>query len=288
MLTSPRYQIAYPNPDRSDSADVPRDIGQVVAAVEKSVMYGQGAIAARPVSTSGSPGIQGRVYYATDEGLLYWDTGTGWNTVVPAILPGFEAMWAGATAPAGWALEEGQAISRTTYAALFAVVGTLYGVGDGSTTFNLPNSKGRTPVGRDTGQAEFDALGEAGGVKTVALSAAEMPNHAHLVNSHSHGGGTYGANADMSVAADGSHTHGATAWNFAAADGTATTQGGTGRQSVLGQTGTASAGYHGHGLYQNPHGHGIPAEAPATDGRGGGAAHSNLQPYVVKNFIIKL
>jgi len=56
-------------------------------------------------------------------------------------------MFAGSSAPSGWISCDGTAISRTTYAALFAIIGTTYGVGDGSTTFNLPDMQGRIPVG---------------------------------------------------------------------------------------------------------------------------------------------
>lgn len=56
-------------------------------------------------------------------------------------------MWSGTSAPTSWFLCDGTAVSRTTYSALFAITGTLYGVGDGSTTFNLPNFSGRVAVG---------------------------------------------------------------------------------------------------------------------------------------------
>src|SRR5215510_11729541 len=81
MQTSSRYQIAYPSLDRSDSADVPRDINQCVLAIEKSVMYSQGATASRPVSTPATPGIQGRIYFDTTVNLMYYDYGTGWMVV---------------------------------------------------------------------------------------------------------------------------------------------------------------------------------------------------------------
>ena len=71
--------------------------------------------------------------------------------------------WSTNTAPTGWQLCDGTAVSRTTYAALFAVIGETYGAGDGSTTFNLPNLKGRAIVGRDSSQTEFDTLAETGG-----------------------------------------------------------------------------------------------------------------------------
>lgn len=73
--------------------------------------------------------------------------------------------YAGATAPAGWLMCEGQAVSRTTYAALFAAIGTAFGAGNGTTTFNIPNLKGRVTVGRDAADTAFDVRGETGGSK---------------------------------------------------------------------------------------------------------------------------
>ena len=78
--------------------------------------------------------------------------------------------YSGSTAPNGYLLCDGSAVSRTTYSDLFSVIGTTYGSGDGSTTFNLPNLKGRTVVMQDTTQTEFDTLGETGGSKTDNLS----------------------------------------------------------------------------------------------------------------------
>jgi microcystin-dependent protein len=72
-------------------------------------------------------------------------------------------------------------VSRTTYADLFTILSTTYGVGDGSTTFNLPNLKGRIAVGLDSSQTEFDALGETGGAKTHTLTTDEIPGHTHGV-----------------------------------------------------------------------------------------------------------
>ena len=76
------------------------------------------------------------------------------------------AAFAGSSAPAGYLICNGQAVSRTTYAALFAVIGTTYGAGNGSTTFNVPNLGGKVPVGFLTGDADFGTLGGTGGAKT--------------------------------------------------------------------------------------------------------------------------
>lgn len=84
-------------------------------------------------------------------------------------------------APNGYLLEDGSAVSRTTYANLFTAIGTTYGVGDGSTTFNLPDSRGRAVANKST-DTEFDVIGEKYGEKTHVLTVAEMPNHGHPQN----------------------------------------------------------------------------------------------------------
>jgi microcystin-dependent protein len=90
------------------------------------------------------------------------------NANEAAINPaGAILVFAGSAAPTGWLLCDGSAVSRATYATLFAIISTTYGSGDGSTTFNLPNLKGRVPVGKDAWQTEFDTLGKAGGHKLL-------------------------------------------------------------------------------------------------------------------------
>src|ERR1700749_3353219 len=85
-----------------------------------------------------------------------------------------------------WLLCDGRAISRTTYASLFSVLGSAFGVGDGSTTFNPPNPKGRSPmtVGQGNtveggGVGSTRSLGQSGGFEAHALTIAEMPAHSH-------------------------------------------------------------------------------------------------------------
>lgn len=98
---------------------------------------------------------------------------------------GMISMTGAAAAPTGWLLCNGAAVSRTTYADLFTAIGTAYGVGDGSTTFNVPNLKAKFPIGLDATDTDVDALGETGGAKTVTLSSAEMPAHTHTIGAAS-------------------------------------------------------------------------------------------------------
>lgn len=96
-----------------------------------------------------------------------------------------------------WLICDGRAVSRTVYSALYAAVGTAFGVGDGSTTFNLPDLRGRVPVGRNTANAAVDTIGDGDG----ATLANRSPVHNHSVPAHTHGVGTLG----MTV--ENAHTH---------------------------------------------------------------------------------
>jgi hypothetical protein len=101
MLTSTRRGISYPNPARTDAADVPAHILNLVNALEVDVVYGQGAIGARPVSTPGTPGMAGRIYYVDSGptlGDLWYDFGTGWRLIGkvlpdPVIWTSAAGMW---------------------------------------------------------------------------------------------------------------------------------------------------------------------------------------------------
>lgn len=101
------------------------------------------------------------------------------------LIAGVISIFAGTIPPSGWMLCDGAAISRTTYAELFAAIGTTYGIGDGTTTFNVPDFRGRVPTGFDANQDEFRNLGDKGGAKTHTLTVNEMPSHSHTIKGFS-------------------------------------------------------------------------------------------------------
>ena len=99
------------------------------------------------------------------------------------------AMYASVSAPNGWLLADGSAVSRTTYSKLFSLVSTQYGVGDGSTTFNIPNFKSRNAFGLNVASGSNDTLGETGGYASASMTIAQMPAHTHTIQDGSAGGG---------------------------------------------------------------------------------------------------
>lgn len=158
------------------------------------------------------------------------------------------------TAPSGYLMCDGSAVSRTTYSILFAVLSTTYGSGDGSTTFNLPDLTGKVIVGRDASDNDeddpLDTIGATGGEKRHTLTTTEMPSHSHGVTDpgHTH---TYYRNTNDQQTDNAFHTE-------VAADET----------DILGNTGSSTTGI-------------------TIDNTGGGASHQNMQPYIVLTYIIK-
>ena len=181
------------------------------------------------------------------------------------------AMWSTNTAPTGWLLCDGTPASRSTYSALHTLMqaaGYPYGAGDGSTTFGIPNLKGKVPVGRDASQTEFDTLGETGGSKTSALTSNNLPAHSHSVtdggHSHPESGRTTNASSPGYL-----QRIGGAGSNYDV-QGTSTT-----RWDAVVNPATASA----------TTGITIPVSGGNTTATGD--SFSNLPPYIALNYIIR-
>ena len=110
------------------------------------------------------------------------DASTSIGVFPPAII----LPYAGSAEPGFGLFANGQAVSRTTYAKLFGIIGTTYGAGDGSTTFNVPNFNGRAPIGVGTYTDSVSGsvtrtLGQSLGAEKHALASGELPPHTHNV-----------------------------------------------------------------------------------------------------------
>lgn len=214
---------------------------------------------------------------------------------------GVVKMYAGSAAPVGYLICDGSAISRTTYSALFTAIGTVYGAGDGSTTFNIPDLRSRVPVGAGQGTGLTSrTLGSKGGEENHVLGLAEITAHNHTITDpghghstgdpgHSHGAGIQSANHAHDI----THTHvGTPSGNIT----NAVPQFGAGiiaqANNNTSLTGTSSSGV------DTNHSHSISSAATGvtvsggftgitTQNTGSGQAHNNMQPWLAINFIIK-
>jgi microcystin-dependent protein len=205
---------------------------------------GAGSVVIDGLSMPQADGSADQVLKTDGSGNIGFTTLSSFSLPSGTVLP-----FAGATAPAGYQLCYGQAISRTTYASLFSAIGTTYGSGDGSTTFNVPDLRGRAIAGQDdmggtsanrlTGQSgglNGDNLGATGGSETHTLTESQLASHTHTFSvSIPTGASSTGGNASglVSVIQSGSST----------------------------KSGTSSS-------------------------TGGGQAHNNVQPTFILNYMI--
>lgn len=195
---------------------------------------------------------------------------------------GIVIPFGGATAPEGWLLCDGSAVSRTTYATLFEVIGTTYGAGDGSTTFNVPDLSGRVVIG----VSGTHALGSTGGSETVTLSVSELPAHSHEVPQHGHGNDIAASMPALS------HSVTQPAFKYNSPNGTSRSQGsysGSGYNSTNSQAAsrTTNAAVSAHDAADCTVGGSVTdCAALNTDSFGTGGAHNNMQPYLAINYLI--
>ena len=164
----------------------------------------------------------------------------------------------GTTPPSGYLFAAGQAVSRSTYADLFAAIGTNAGSGDGSTTFNLPDYRGRVGAGRENmatpattrlNTLSSSTLGASGGAQTHTLTAAQMPVHNHSVTDPGHTHSYQRPTVQGNVGAEGAITSSTTVTSAS--------------------TGSATTGI-------------------TIANKGGGKAHNNVQPTIICQKIIRV
>lgn len=234
------------------------------------IMDGSGDPAELTVGSDGQ-------FLTVSSGLPAW-------TGAPASPTGSVTDFAGSTAPSGWLLCDGSAVSRATYSALFSTIGTTYGSGDGSTTFNVPDLRGRILAGLDNmggssadriTDSQADTLGGTDGSETGTGSVSGSVS------------GTTGATT-LTESQIPSHTHVQQAEGSTSNIDTAAVSGGGAFSSVTGITGTNSVG----------------GTQITTESTGGGASHdhtfsasisatftgdtgANVQPTLFMNKIIK-
>lgn len=242
--------------------------------------------------------------------------------------------YAGDTAPAGWLLCYGQEVSRSTYAALFAVIGTKFGAGNSSTTFNVPDCRGRVSAGRDDmgGTAagrvtEFTAtsVGAFGGAQSITLTVAQLPawnlsGTAANAGGHQHNGSTYFSgihNHSGWTDVQGLHSHTGTTSVAGAHQHGYTSPGNEVTGPVVGPSqrfgavssttdwagdhahtlNIANNGNHSHTVGTNDSGNhqhafvtdtgGVHSHTVTVASGGSGASHSNMQPTIIFNKIIR-
>ena len=174
---------------------------------------------------------------------------------VSVLMPTASIMpYAGSSAPTGYLLCDGAAISRSTYSTLFGLLATTYGSGDGSSTFNIPDLRGRVIAGQDdmggasanrltglTGGVDGDVLGGSGGAETHTLATSELPAHDHDVDTAFKNNSTNGVPGNYPTGTD------------------------------LSSPSAAQLG----------------ANTNSIKNTGGGGAHNNVQPTIILNYIIK-
>lgn len=233
------------------AANVRTDLNNALAAIRSSNLS-----ATEPANL-----FAGLFWFDTtnDELKIRNEANDGWivmgkfsgNTNTNDTPSGAILQFAGSSAPANWLLCDGSLVSRTTYANLFAAISTTYGAGDGSTTFKLPDLRGRVPVGAGQGSGLTNrTLASTSGAETHTLSTSEIPSHSHTGKVYLNAHGTVSAISDSTLGTTINHENN-------------------------GHTVNTTTSYDLSGVTRG-------------NNTGGGGSHNNMQPYLVVNHIIKV
>ena len=199
------------------------------------------------------------------------------------MLVGSIYMFAGSTAPEGFLFCDGSAVSRSTYSDLFEVIGTTYGAGNGSTTFNLPDLSGKVAMGA----SQNYAIGSTGGEEEHVLLESEIPAHVHEVPAHGHL-----SSIDVKTPELQHSSITQPAFNYNRPNGSvactdSSTNGSYAGTSSSTATRTADLKIDNHPATACTKTGGI-SDCPAfdTEDTGSNTGHSNMQPYLTMNYII--
>lgn len=209
--------------------------------------------------------VNGEAWYvdASSNAVQLTSGGSIVTPAIPGLPPGSMIAYGGISAPSGWLSANGSAVSRTTYAALFAALGTVYGVGDGSTTFNLPDKRGRTSIGAGTytdpvSGAVVRTQGTKIGAEKHVLITSELASHTHTQNSHNHTQNAHSHSVDLN---DGVSGGGAIVGNYSGNP-----------KTPIGTSSTTATNI---------------ATTATNQNTGADVAHNNMQPSEVDLWIIK-
>lgn len=200
---------------------------------------------------TGSP-VNGMIRYNSDTNTFEGYQGGGWAVIGESGVPGAILSYAGSSIPSGYLLANGSAVSRTTYANLFSAIGTTYGVGNGSTTFNIPDLRGEFLRGLDSGR------GVDSGRSLGTFQASQMSRHTHDFAGNAYGGHTHGASETAyghnhtfsnTTNSAGAHSHRALGTS---SGGSAAYMGSGSTTAICGITGANQAYYTNAGGSSNP------------------------------------
>jgi microcystin-dependent protein len=205
--------------------------------------------------------------YNNTDGAFYLQGGVGAANAYSIPLGAGLDYWASTTPNSIFAFPSGQAISRTTYAALFTLFGTTYGSGDGSTTFNLPDTRGRVAAvldnlgGTAAGRlSSYTSLGHAGGEQTHTLTLTETPTDIQSAQNQGFNISVTSNISNIDIGIAGSSTGGG-GIPVNAVNGTGS----------ITSTGVVTAG-----------------NVTTTSNNTGGGSHNNIQPTIACGYIMRV